>query len=118
MLHRTNEQLGSASAITRPCDPALAGPFEALRDRPDFGRPASLAAAIEPFLVPALEAARLCGVSEASWYGLKSAGKTPPEVRLGGRVLYRIEDLKLWVALGCPDRRTFEARKTAAGTAR
>jgi predicted DNA-binding transcriptional regulator AlpA len=67
---------------------------------------------IEPLLVPAPEAARLCGVSEATWFRLKAAGKTPAPVKLG-RVLYRVEDLKLWVALGCPDRKTFEARKAA-----
>jgi predicted DNA-binding transcriptional regulator AlpA len=69
---------------------------------------------IEPLLVPAPEAARLCGISEATWFRLKSAGNTPPEVRLGGRVLYRVEDLRLWVSWGCGTRREFEARKAAA----
>jgi hypothetical protein len=80
----------------------------------EAARPKRLAAAIEPLLVDTDRAAAICGVSTASWFRLKSAGKTPEPVRLGGRVLYRVEDLKLWVALGCPDRKTFEARKAAA----
>ena len=69
---------------------------------------------LEQLLVPTPEAARACGISEASWFRLKAAGKTPAPVRLGGKVLYRIEDLKLWVLLGCPPRREFEARAEAS----
>ena len=87
-------------------DPALAGHVQNLHDRPE-------APAVEPLLVPAPEAARLCGISSATWFRLKSAGKTPPEVRLGGRVLYRLDDLRLFVAWGCPPRKEFEARKAA-----
>jgi hypothetical protein len=68
---------------------------------------------LEPLLVPTPEAARISGISEASWHRLRSAGKTPAPIRLGGKVLYRIGDLKLWIELGCPDRRSFEARKNA-----
>ena len=35
--------------------------------------------------------ASFCGVSEASWYRLKSASRLPAPVRLGGRVLWRVE---------------------------
>ena len=69
------------------------------------------APAVESLLVDTDQAAALCGMSPASWYRLKAAGKTPAPVRLGGRVLYRTEDLRLWVALGCPPRKEFEARK-------
>jgi prophage regulatory protein len=71
--------------------------------------------AVEPLLLETDRAAALCGVSPASWYRLKAAGKTPAPLRLGGKVLYRVEDLRLWVALGCPSRKEFEARKTAGG---
>ena len=71
---------------------------------------------VAPLLVDTDQAAGICAVSPASWYRLKAAGKTPQPVKLGGRVLYRIEDLKLWVALGCPDRKIFEARKSADNT--
>src|SRR4051812_40590779 len=87
---------------------------EDVRDRPDADKPKSLAAAVEPLLVPAAEAAKLCGISEATWYRLKAAGKTPAPLKLG-RVLYRLADLRLWVEWGCCDRKTFEARKSAQG---
>lgn len=62
-------------------------------------------------------AAAICAISPATWFRLKAAGKTPAPVKLGGRVLYRLADLRLWVSLGCPPRKEFEARK-AAGVVR
>jgi hypothetical protein len=50
-------------------------------------------------------------VSEASWHRLQAAGKIPAAVAVGGRRLWRVEDLRAWVLMGCPDRRTFEARR-------
>ena len=81
------------------------------------GRPAALAAAVEPLLVPAPEAARLCGISEATWYRLKAAGKLPLPLRLG-RVLWRVEELRRWCAAGCPDQRTWQALENANGRPR
>jgi prophage regulatory protein len=68
-----------------------------------------------PLLVDTDRAAELCGVSPATWFRLKAAGKTPAPVRLGGKVLYRVEDLVTWVRLGCPGRKEFEARKADVG---
>jgi predicted DNA-binding transcriptional regulator AlpA len=86
---------------------------------PDPERPAPTAAAGEPpLLVGADRAASMCGISPASWYRLKAAGKTPAPVKLGGRVLYRSADLQLWVALGCPPRKEFEIRKAAQARGR
>lgn len=59
-------------------------------------------------LIGRIDAARLCGVSPASWDRLTSAQKTPASLRLGGRVLWRRSDLEAWIALGLPDRRAFE----------
>jgi predicted DNA-binding transcriptional regulator AlpA len=86
---------------------------ESVRDRHDADRPASSAARVETLLVNTVEAAKITGISVASWHRLKAAGKTPGPVRLGGRVLYRVEDLRFWVAIGCPDRKVFEARIAA-----
>jgi hypothetical protein len=97
---------------TLPLHP-VADAIDAVRDRADADRPTSLAA-VEPLLVDTEQVVAVCGgISVASWHRLKAAGKTPAPVRLGGRVLYRIADLRLWVAWNCPDRRTFEARKAA-----
>jgi hypothetical protein len=63
-----------------------------------------------PLLISAAIAATLCGVSLASWHRYVSPGKIGPEaVRLGGRVLYRRQELVDWVAAGTPDRRTWQA---------
>jgi hypothetical protein len=86
---------------------------EALRNRPDAGRPVGLVASIEPLLVDTDQAAALCSISPAGWYRLKAARKTPLPVRLGGKVLYSVADLKLWVALRCPPWAEFEARRAA-----
>jgi predicted DNA-binding transcriptional regulator AlpA len=60
----------------------------------------------------ARDAARLCAVSVPTWYRLRSAGKIGPvPIRLGGRVLWRVEELTEWVRLGCPSRQEWEALK-------
>jgi predicted DNA-binding transcriptional regulator AlpA len=69
---------------------------------------------VEPLLVPAPEAGRLSGVSEATWYRLAAAKRVPAPIRLGGRVLWRVAELREWVEAGCPDRRTWEARRASA----
>jgi predicted DNA-binding transcriptional regulator AlpA len=95
-------------------DPAPAGPVEDL-DGPAAGQAAG-AAAVEPLLVPAPDAARLCGVSEATWYRLVSARRCPAPVRLTrGCVRWRAEELREWIAAGCPPRREWEARQGAPG---
>jgi predicted DNA-binding transcriptional regulator AlpA len=95
-------------------NPDSAPTVESLRARPNGATPkALLTAAIEPLLVDTEQAAAVCGIGRATWFRLRSADKTPAPVRLGGRVLYRVEDLKLWAALGCPSRKEFEARKEA-----
>jgi predicted DNA-binding transcriptional regulator AlpA len=66
-----------------------------------------------PLLVGSKEAARLCGISVASWHRLNAAGKVPPPSRLGGRVLWSTELLRLFVAWGCPNRAEFSARLAA-----
>jgi predicted DNA-binding transcriptional regulator AlpA len=99
------------SAVSRPIQvPALgpAGPVNALADHPAAGRPHTLAAAVEPLLVGRRDAARIAGVSRATWDRLTAAGRTPAPVRLGGRTLWRVEDLRRWVELGCPSRREYD----------
>ncbi|WLD12822.1 helix-turn-helix transcriptional regulator [Planctellipticum variicoloris] len=63
---------------------------------------------VEPLLLDARDAATLCGLSPASWYRRVSAGHTPAPVRIGGAVRWRVDDLRRWIGLGCPDRATFQ----------
>jgi excisionase family DNA binding protein len=50
----------------------------------------------------AASAAKLCGVSRATWYALAAAGRLPKPVRLGRRTLWRVDELKAWIDAGCP----------------
>jgi len=72
-------------------------------------------AAGEPLLVGAPEAARLSGISEPTWWRLHSAARVPAPVKLGGRTLWRSEELRRWVAVGCPARREWELLEAVAG---
>ncbi len=67
--------------------------------------------AAEPLLVPAEQAGRLCGRSKASWWRDHAAGRVPAPVKLGNSTLWRVDELRAWVAAGCPDRRTWDVRK-------
>jgi predicted DNA-binding transcriptional regulator AlpA len=75
---------------------------------PEGGTPAST-----PFAVEAKEAARLCGVSRATWYKLRKAGKVPRPVRLGRRTIWRVDELREWMDSGCPALMKWEAMKPA-----
>ena len=57
---------------------------------------------IEPLMLRAKDAARLCGLAVSTWYELKSAGKLPPSIKLGKARLWRMEVLRKWVEMDCP----------------
>jgi predicted DNA-binding transcriptional regulator AlpA len=90
-----------APALDGPAPPAAPG------DAPVPPAP------LPPLLVRAPAAARLCGVSRATWHRLAAAGRTPTPLRLGGAVLWRVAELAAWTAAGCPDRRAWEALRQA-----
>ena len=80
----------------KPSGIALAGRSEPRR------RHIPVDAVIQTLSVEAGEAARLCGVGRSTWYSLRKAGRVPKPVRLGRRVLWRVEELREWMAAGCP----------------
>jgi predicted DNA-binding transcriptional regulator AlpA len=43
-----------------------------------------------------------------------AAGKLPSPIRIGGRVVWRVAEIRAWLAAGAPDRETW-ARMRAAG---
>ena len=61
------------------------------------------AAAIEPILIRAKDAAALCGVSPRTWQSLRAEGRVPRAYKLNGCVLWRLSDLRKWVDLGMPN---------------
>ena len=66
---------------------------------------------LEPLMLRAKDAARLCGLAVSTWYELKSAGKLPPSIKLGKARLWRVDVLCRWVELDCPTIDRFEALK-------
>jgi predicted DNA-binding transcriptional regulator AlpA len=76
-----------------------------------YGEPlnASGASTATPLLVPAADAGALSGVSRSSWWALHSSGRCPMPVRLGRKVLWRVDELRAWVAAGCPPRTKWQA---------
>lgn len=63
----------------------------------------------EPLLIRAKDAAALCGVSPRKWGDLQASGQIPPSFKLGGCRVWRVSDLKKWVAWGMPNLDRFEA---------
>lgn len=57
---------------------------------------------MEPLLVNAGGAAQLCGVSENTWWKMKDSGRCPAPVRVGRLCKWRVDELRKWIAQGCP----------------
>lgn len=66
-------------------------------------------------LINVQEVARRLGLSERTVWRLTAAGKLPSPIPIGGKTKrWRAEDIRSWVAVGCPDRITWEASRTPA----
>jgi predicted DNA-binding transcriptional regulator AlpA len=68
--------------------------------------------AVEALLIPDTVAARLAGVSRATWWRLHAAAKTPAAVKLGRCRRWNRAEIVGWIEAGCPDRRTWEAMQS------
>jgi predicted DNA-binding transcriptional regulator AlpA len=66
-------------------------------------------------LIPDTAAAALAGVSRSHWHRLRAAGKLPPSIKLGRKVLWRRAEVIAWIDAGCPDARTWAAMRAAEG---
>lgn len=64
-----------------------------------------------PLLLTARQAATICGKSLRTWRAWDSAGRIPRPVRIGRSTLWRADELRQWVAAGCPGRQEWEARQ-------
>jgi predicted DNA-binding transcriptional regulator AlpA len=65
----------------------------------------------DQLLVTARQAAHMCGKSLRTWRTWDSTGWIPRPVRIGRSTLWRADELREWVAAGCPRRAEWEARK-------
>jgi predicted DNA-binding transcriptional regulator AlpA len=64
-----------------------------------------------PLLIAARRAAAMCGKSLRTWRSWDAAGWIPRPVRIGRSTLWRVEELREWIAAGCPRRAEWEARR-------
>ena len=42
-----------------------------------------------------------------------ATGRLPAPLRIGGRVVWSVEEIEAWIRAGCPRRKEWEARKAA-----
>ncbi len=63
-------------------------------------------------LVTAKTLAKMLSMSVRTVWRLRSAGKLPEPVTIGGSVRWKLSDIELWQRLGCCDQKTFETRRT------
>jgi predicted DNA-binding transcriptional regulator AlpA len=97
-------------------DGRLPMPAETALPRVRLESPPRLAEAlpgVNPEQVPASGAAVIAGVGESTWWRLHAGGKVPRPNKLGGKTLWRVEELKRWIAAGCPDRASWQAMEAA-----
>jgi hypothetical protein len=60
---------------------------------------------IQPLVVTGKEAARMCGICETGRINLERRGLFGPRpMRLSGKLLYRVDELRDWVRAGMPPR--------------
>ena len=57
-------------------------------------------------LITAVQFAQLLNVSERTLYRLKSSGKLPKPIELGGLVRWRLTKIHRWIDQGCPSDET------------
>ena len=69
-------------------------------------------ASAQPLVVDAKRLSKLlcCGVRTVRTWD--AAGKLPTPLRIGGRVVWIVDDVRAWLAAGAPNRDQWEARKS------
>ena len=73
--------------------------------------PEDVDAADNVLLLTARQAASICGMSLRTWRSWDAAGWIPRPVRIGRSTLWRADELREWVAAGCPRRDEWETRQ-------
>jgi predicted DNA-binding transcriptional regulator AlpA len=64
--------------------------------------------------LPAIDVAAMLGISRAQLWKLHASGKIPLPVYLGTKApRWRVEELRAWLAAGCPDRLAWEKMREA-----
>jgi len=83
-------------------------------DPPEEPHPAGQAEHRMPLLLKAADAAALCGKSLRTWRAWDAAGLIPRPVRIRRSTLWRPDELRAWVAAGCPCRKDWDSLQQAS----
>ena len=68
----------------------------------------------ERLALPAVEVAKLLGISERHAWALNSSGRLPRPVHLGRAVRWNLAELRAWLDANCPERSRWEAMRKGA----
>jgi len=68
-------------------------------------------APVEPLAVGAAKAAALCGIGVTLWRNLGQTRQIPAYIKLGGRCVWNLAELRRWMDAGCPNRERWEILK-------
>ena len=66
---------------------------------------------LKPLVVDAKRLARLLSCGVRTVRTLDASGKLPKPLRIGGSVVWILDEIRAWLTAGAPDRETWEARK-------
>ena len=69
---------------------------------------------LTPLVVDARRLAKLLCAGIRTVRTWDAAGKLPKPIRIGGRVVWREDEIRAWLAAGAPNRDEWEARKAAS----
>jgi predicted DNA-binding transcriptional regulator AlpA len=62
-------------------------------------------------LISAGTLAGMLAISVRSVWRYRSAGKLPKPLEVGASLRWRLDDVRKWISLGCPDQKRFEILK-------
>lgn len=80
-------------------------------EQPDVVKSSRNSGDTPALLVSARTAASLCSKSLRTWRTWDSQGLIPRPVRIGRSTLWRADELREWIAAGCPGREQWEAQR-------
>lgn len=66
-----------------------------------------------PLVADAAALAKLLDCGLRTVHTLNTSGKLPVPIRIGGRVVWRVDEIRDWLAAGAPPREEWEARRAA-----
>jgi predicted DNA-binding transcriptional regulator AlpA len=86
---------------------------ETIPFRPAADPPARKRRRLSPLVVDARRLAKLlcCGLRTVRTWD--AGGKLPGPIRIGGRVVWRVAEIRAWLVAGAPDRETWAAIRAA-----